>query len=250
MTETAKPLVYLFLGTAGSGRRALARDLAVSGLTEGDRAAFLLPAAEPEVEADAKLPDAARWRWTEHGTINADLPEGATHVFFINDGRMNPVDQVEALKPWIEAHGAELGRVICVVDCRLAAANPGLLAWYDACVHFSDVVLLNRREEVENKWLSEFQRRYADQFFPCLFELVKKDRVKNALVVLDPIARRISQYFEAEPEWAFESDDDEDAAEEEEVELNAVEDPYLERRAGGRRVKEIPDITAFLPSAE
>ncbi|MFM1850425.1 MAG: hypothetical protein RIS54_109 [Verrucomicrobiota bacterium] len=248
MSDPAKPLVYLFLGTAGSGRRALARDLAASGLAEGDRAAVLLPAAEPEVEFDAKLPGVARWVWTEHGTISAELPAGATHVLFISDGRLNPVDQVEALKPWIEAHGAEIGRVICVVDCGLASANSGLLPWYDACVHFSDVVLLNRREDVENKWISDFQSRYTDQFFPCLFELVKKDRVKNAIIVLDPVARRISQYFEDEPQWAFESDDEEDAADEEEVEITAAEDPYLERRAGGRRVKEIPDITAFLPS--
>lgn len=245
MAETEKPLVYLVLGTAGSGRRAIVRELIVSGLAEGDRAAVLLSDAEPADDADAKLPNAARWVWTEHGTIQATLPEGATHVFFLNEARRNPVDQIEALKPWLEANGAELGRVLCVVDCKLAEANPALLAWYDACIHFSDVVLLNRREDVENKWISDFQKRYTEQFYPCLFEMVKKDRVKNALIVLDPTARRISQYFDEEQEWAFEADDDDEPSDEEEVELKVAEDPYLERRAGGRRVKEIPDIAKF-----
>lgn len=249
MSVTAKPLVYFMLGTAWSGRRAVLRELIAAGLTEGDRAAVLLSAAETPAEADALLPNVARWTWTEHGTMQAALPTGATHVFIINEARRNPVDQVEALKPWLEANGAELGRIFSVVDCGLAAAHPALLPWFDACVHFSDVVLLNRREGVENKWLSDFQKRYTDQFYPCLFELVKQDRVKNPLVVLDPTARRISQYFEDEPEWSFENEeDDEESSDDEEVELKPVEDPYLERRAGGRRVKEIPDLVKILPT--
>ena len=35
---------------------------------------------------------------------------------------------------------AELARVLCVVNCQLAADHPPLLAWFEACVHFSDVV--------------------------------------------------------------------------------------------------------------
>jgi len=244
VAETEKPLVYFVLGTAGSGRRAIVRELIASGLSEGDRAAVLLSDAEPADENDAKLPNVTRWSWTEHGTIQGILPKEATQVFFISEALRNPVDQIEALKPWLEATGAELGRIICVVDCKLAEANPALLPWFDACVHFSDVVLLNRRESVGNKWLSDFQRRYTEQFYPCLFEMVKKDRVKNPLVVLDPVARRISQYFEEDQEWVFEADDkdEEESDDEEEVELKKAEDPYLERRAGGRRVKEIPDI--------
>lgn len=239
--------MYFVLGTAGSGRRTVMRELIAAGLAEGEGAAVLLPQAEPATEGDAKLPKVTHWIWTEQGTIQAPLPAGATKVFFISEARRNPVDQVEALKPWLEAHGAVLGRVFCLVDCKLAAATPALLPWFDACVHFSDVVLLNHREDVANKWLSDFQRRYTDQFFPCLFELVKKDRVKNPLVVLDPTARRISQYFEDEPEWSFEADENDEASAEDEVELKPVEDPYLERRLGGRRVKEIPDIAKFLP---
>lgn len=248
MTPTEKPLVYFILGATGSGRREVVRDLIASGLTEGDQAAVLVSDAEAAQEIEAKLPNLARWSWTEHGTIAAVVPPEATHVFLMADGRRNPVDQTEALKPWLEANGVELSRIICVVDCKLAAAHPPLLAWFDACVHFSDVVLLNRREDVENKWVSDFQKRYADQFYPCLFEMVKKGRVKNALVILDPVARRISQYFEDEVGWIVEGEDDENEAEEGEVEMTQAEDPYLERRAGGRRIKEIPDIATILPT--
>jgi len=121
--------------------------------------------------------------------------QGATRLFLIADCR-RPVDQVETLKPWLETHGAELGRILCVVNCKLVAKTLALLPWFDVCVHFSDAVLLNRREGVSNKWISDFQKRYADQFYPCLFEFVKKGRVPNPLIVLEPQAQRVSQYFD------------------------------------------------------
>jgi len=118
-------------------------------------------------------------------------------------------------------------------------------------VHFSDVVLLNRREGVENRWISDFQKRYAERFYPCLFEFVKKGQVTNPLVVLEPQARRISQYFEESEEPVVEGliieadtpdSDDEDANED----GGAAEDFYLARRAGGRRLHEIPDIAKYI----
>ena len=41
-----------------------------------------------------------------------------------------------------------IARVITIVNCELAEKHSALLAWYEACVHFSDIVLLNRREGV------------------------------------------------------------------------------------------------------
>jgi G3E family GTPase len=176
-------------------------------------------------------------------------------VFFVTDGRANPVDQLEALKAWIEAQGAELARIVCVVDCQLAERHPALRAWFDACVHFADVVLLNRREGVANKWMSDFQARFKSQFMPCLFEMVKAGRVKNPGLVLDPQARRMSHVFDEEQDWIFtnaegdEVEEDEETEGDEEVEAKPEEDPYFERLNGGRRVKELPDIAAFLDGA-
>ena len=248
----AKPLVYLVLGAAGSGRRELLADLIEGGLGDGDRAAVLLSATEAPADAEKKLGAVGRWHWLDAGAIEGELPEDATHVFFVADGRRNPVDQAEAFKPWVEAQGGEIARVLCVVHCQLAEKHPPLGAWYEACVHFSDVVLLNRREGVANKWLSDFQARFTGQFFPCLFEFVKNGRVKNPALVLDLQARRMSHAFDAEQDWIFtdaegEVIDEEEATDgDEEIEATPEVDPYFVRDAAGRRVKKITDIAKFL----
>ncbi len=250
-----QPLVYLILGAAGSGRREVLADLIDGGLTEADRAAVLLSAAEAPDDLDARLPGLARWTWTGDA-IDGTLPMDATHVFLVTDGHRNPVDQLEAGAAWIAAQGAELGRILCVVNCQLAEKHPALLPWFEACVHFSDVVLLTRREGVANKWLSDFRAHFDDQFYPCLFELVKGGRVKNPALVLDPLARRMSHAFDPEPDWVFtnaegeEIDEDEDEDEagdgDEEVEVTAAVDPYFVRDAAHRREKKIPDIAKYL----
>lgn len=253
MSTAAKPLVYLVLGATGSGRRAVLADLIADGLAETDRAAVLLADTEPPDDFDAQLPQVERWSWIPEGAIAAALPAGATHVFFVSDGRRNPVDQAEVFKAWVEAQGGEVARVLCVVNVQLAEKNPPLLAWYEACVHFSDVVLLNRREGVANKWLSDFLNHFKKQYYPCLFEMVKDHRVKNPALVLDPQARRMTHVFDAEQDWIFTNADGEEIDEQEEtddedeeIEAKPEEDPYFARYNGGRRVKELPDIAKFL----
>ena len=257
--SSEKPLVYLILGAAGSGRREIVADLIEGGLAAGSAgqpfdlaqsrqsALTLLPAGEQAGAADARLGSLARWAWNDGRIESPDLA-GATHVFFFTDGRRNPVDQVEAFQAWLAASGGELARILCVIHCGLVTRHKELLAWYDACVHFADVVLLNRREGVPNKWMSDFQGRYAAQFLPCLFELVKAGRVENPALILEPQARRMSHVFDEEPNWEVTSADGEgeDEADEEEITAQPEEDPYLQRRAGGRRVKEIPDVADFL----
>ncbi|MBI5693213.1 MAG: hypothetical protein HZC55_24310 [Verrucomicrobia bacterium] len=250
--SSATPLIYLVLGATGSGRRELLADLVEAGLEADDRAAVLLPASEAPQPDDPRLPSVHRWEWRD-GTVAAALPAGHSHVFFLVDGRRNPVDQIEAFRAWLESQGATVARVFCVVDCQFASRHPALLAWYEACVHFSDAVLLHRREGVENKWVSDFLGHFKKEHLPCLFELVKEGRVKNPALLLEPQARRLSQVFDAEQDWVLtdaegEEIDEEDVTgdEEEEVTAAPAEDPYFARRMGGRRVRELPDIAAFL----
>jgi hypothetical protein len=251
MAATEKPLVYLILGAAGSGRRAVLTDLLSDGLVEGDRPAVMLAESETAAESDAKLPGLTRWAWTD-GQIVGELPREATHTFFIADGRENPVEQIEVFVAWLEAQGAQIGRVITIVNCRLAEKNSALLAWYEACVHFSDIVLLNRREGVANKWMSDFQGHFKKQFVPSLFEFVKDGHVKNPALVLDPQARRMSHVFDDEQDWIFKTiegeviDEDEETEGDEEVEATREEEPYFARDAAGRRVKRLPDIRQYL----
>jgi G3E family GTPase len=204
----------------------------------------------------------SNWTWAEAphlgslgveaspGIIGAEVPENVQVIFFVTNGLTDPIDQIEAFKTWVAAQGLELGRVITVVDCKLAADHPPLLAWFDGLIHFSDVVLLNHREGVSNKWMSDFELRYKKLAYPALFEFVRNNKVHNPALILDEVALRVSHVFEDEVEWLV--DDEEDMDEEDipdgeaEVEVAAEVDPYFERLNGGRRVKELPDIRKYV----
>ncbi len=239
------------VGASGSGRREVLADLIEGGLGEGETAAVLIAAPERADPADARLPGLARWRRAEDGSVEAEFPAGVTHVFILFDGRMNPVDQIEAFKSWLDDRTIEVARVVCVVNCHLLERNPKLFAWYEACIHFSDAVLLNQRDGVSNKWIGDFRGKFEHKFYPCLFDFVREGRVRNPALILAPVARRMSHVFD-EQEWiAVDPDDDEEDLEDgEETEMKAEEDPYFERRSGGRRVHEIPNIADYLPKAE
>ncbi len=246
------PSVYFILGTPGSGRRALVRDLVENGLAPEEKALVLLAESEAADPADAKLAALAnaevrRWTWAEPALPPVDLPAGAT-VFFLADSLASPIDQLEALKPWLEEHGATLARIFCVVDCQLAEKQPVLRQWFDACIHFADVVFLTRREGLANKWLSDFIKHFKDEFFPCHFVQVKtKGDLATPLVWLDPTPRRVSQYFDEGETYeieGLETDDEED--DEEDTGLLPPE-PYFLRLSSGRREKEVPDIRDYLP---
>jgi hypothetical protein len=251
MSASEPPLIYFILGASGSGRRKIVSDLVEGGLAEDERPVILLSESEADMETPIRV---ARWKWNQdHAQVPRDAFGDATHIFFITDGRVNPVDQMEALKPWVEQSGAEVARVITIVNCRLAEQHKELIAWYEACIHFSDVVLLANREGVANKWISDFQNRFKDLFYPCLFEFVKDGHVKNPPLMLEPQARRMSHIFD-EQDWEILDDEDfeegvedGDRASTEEIEVAPETDPYFERRAGGRRLKEIADIAKFVP---
>ena len=222
----------------------------VEALGEGDTPAFLFSSAEWPDPSDARFPEIRRFTLGPVSTIEAEMPQGASHLFILLDGRLNLIDQIEGFKNWFAERSLEVSSVLCVVNCRLLEAHPKLFAWYEACVFYSDVVLLNQREGVSNKWISDFRAKFQDKFYPCLFEFVKDGRVKNPALVLAPVARRFSHVFD-EPEWVAEDEEDteEDAEDGEEVEMKPAEDYYLERRNGGRRVHELPHIEDYLPKA-
>ncbi len=252
--------VYFILGTPGSGRRGIVRDLIENGLAADEKALVLLAASEQNDPVEARLaalPNAEvrRWQWQEPALPRVDLPAGAT-VFLLADSHASPIDQLEALKPWLKAQGAELARIFCVVDCALAEKQPVLRQWFDACIHFADVVFLTRREGVANKWLSDFIRHYKDECFPCHFVQVKaKGTLTTPLVWLDPSARRVSQYFEDDyvdlSDVVIETGDDEaeagDAVEAGEEDGIIPPEPYFARLSSGRRAREVPDHRAYLP---
>ncbi len=248
------PTVYFILGTPGSGRRALVRDLAENGLAD-EKVVVLLSESEKADPADAELARLAhvevqRWQWAGPDLPRFKLPSTAT-VFLLADPLASPVDQVEALKPWLVAQGRELARIFCCVDCQLVEKQPVLLQWFEACIRFADVVFLGNRAGVANKWLSDFIQHFKGQFFPCLFIQVKKGDLPNPALVLDPTPRRLSQYFDEAEDYSdleieIETDDEEDEDDPEADGLPEPE-PYFERLLNGHRAREVPDVRDFLP---
>lgn len=264
MSASQPPLVYFILGTPGSGRREIVRDLIDNGLETAEPVLVLLAEGEPADPADAKLAARAatqvrRWKFVPPAPSATpeppELPDAKLAairaVFFIADSHADPITQLEALKPWLARHGAELARILCVVDCQFAEKQPPLRSWFEACIHFSDVVFLTKREGVPNKWISDFLRHYEDECVPAHFLHLKKGGIANPALVLDPSPRRVSQYFDEAEDFSglvIETDDEEDEEDDDGADGLPEPEPYFERQRSGRRVKELPDIRDYLPA--
>jgi hypothetical protein len=250
--EARAPLIYFILGTPGSGRRGLVADLALNGLAAGDKAVLLMPGIE---KSAASLIPVSSWTWNE-GVIEAEVPAEATHVFMLADPALSPVDQVEALVAWLPASGAKIGRIFAVVDCSFGRAHPDLFGWFEACVHFSDVVFFTNTAGVPGSWLVEFEKHFKKLFYPCLFERPVKGEVSNPALVLETMALRMSPAFEDEfalatADFEIEGDDDDEEDDALVEEEEPLEDRYFARNGGGgNRVIPVPDIAPFLKPAE
>lgn len=239
-----KPLIYLVLGAPESGRRELVFDLIQNGLDKEARPLVLISDQEKEAPAQKELPEEkvtlGSWTW-DGDALNLELPPEFTHIFLLADGRGSPVDQVEAFSLWLPGQEMELARIFTVVNAQLGYEHKELMRWYEACIHFSDIVLINRRENVPQKWLNEFIAHFKkEQHYPCHVEQVKGGKVKNPALALEPEPRRISLIFDEFP--ALEEDEEE----EEELEGEEAGDTYLQRLPSGRRSKQIPDINRYL----
>lgn len=240
-----RPLVYLIFGIPDSERRSVLYDLIEGGLPRTEHVLYFRPKGEIDSPYDEKIAaldhvSAVDWELVEgkvkHGTISA-APE---KIFFLAPGTSNPADVIEALKSWITHNQCELGRIITVVHCTFLSQQEQSRAWFKACIHFSDVVLLARRESVDNKWLKEFEAEYRKACFPCHLELVSQGKAKNPVAVLEPEARRLSLYFDE----LIPIEDDEFEDEEQPEDLKP--DLYIERNESGQRAHPIPEISKFL----
>ncbi|MFO8027280.1 MAG: hypothetical protein R6U56_06430 [Opitutales bacterium] len=241
-----RPLVYLVFGIPGSERRSVLFDLIEGGLPEAGHVLYFHPKGEnksPHDEAIEALENVGVVEWelsggkVKHGTIHA-APE---KIIFLAPGVSNPAEVVEALKTWITHNNCELGRIITLVHCSFLSEQEKARGWFDACIHFSDVVLLARRESVDNKWLKDFQARYRKNCFPCHIELVSNGKTKNPVAILQPEARRLSLYFDELIPI------EEDAFDDEEKPEDIKPDPYLERNESGQHIRPVIDIAKLLP---
>jgi len=243
--DDVAPLIYLVFGIPHSGRREVIFDLIEGGIPATEQVLYFRPEGEAVNPYDEQIEalenvNVVGWQLKDskvkHGKINA-APE---KIIFLAPGSSDPADCAEALKTWSDHNNCQIARLVTVVHCHFLMEEPKAQAWFDACIHFSDVVLLNRREEAGNKWVKDFEEIYKKACSPARFLMVKKGRVANPAEVLDPEARRVSLYFdELIP---IEDDEFEDEHQPDDIKP----DIYIERLESGQRAKPIPGIGKLL----
>lgn len=240
-----RPLVYLIFGIAGSERRSILYDLIEGGLPNQETVLYFRPKDECQSTDDRRIEALANvslveWELRDamvrHGRITA-APE---RIFFLAPSASNPADVAEAIKTWIDHNGCQLARIITVLNCAFLQSEEKAGRWYDACIHFSDIVLFARREGVDHKWMQAFEAHYRKACFPCHFELVVKGKTKNPVAVLEPEARRMSLYFDELIPI------EEDEFEGEEKPEDTKPDPFIERNESGQRIRPIMSIDHLL----
>lgn len=223
----------LVLGPTGSGRRAVAEDLARHAWPEGREARVIVHGPGP-----------GEWRMGEEG---AALPRPASPVgVLVTDGGRSQVDQVEALIAAAPAAGWTIRRIVAVIDLPLLQRHPETEPWVRSCLHFADAAVLVGRWEVPNAWLSAFQRTLDDDYRTCLaFHLPRAGGLARPADLVEGEPRRASlalDDLDAVDEMEF----DEDNLPEEPFDLVRKADPYFARDATGRREILVPDIAPAL----
>ncbi|MGK0177153.1 MAG: hypothetical protein ACJAT5_000277 [Lentimonas sp.] len=249
MSDQQKPQTYFIYGIPDSGRRKILFDLIESGIDHDEPVLYFRPEEEPRSSFDEQLEalkNVSIVTWTLSGTTikHSSIKSAPRKVIFLAPRTCDPADAAEALKQWTDGNQCQIARIITVVHCAFLSQNENAFPWFDACIHFSDVVLLGRRETVPNKWVKDFEVGYQKQYCPARFLLVKKGLVANPFEVLEPEARRQSLYFD---ELIPIEDDEFDG---DEAPEDTQPDKYIKRLENGQRACRIPDILALITAAQ
>lgn len=231
------PLIIL-LGASGSGRAVALKELATNAWPEGKKIRVLFEKSEAQEESDC-------WRF-QKGEAIIPQPGQEDAAILVTDGKSSPVDQMEAIHRALASSRWQCQRILTLVDCPLALRHHELTEWYQACIHFSDVVILNRRWEVPGQWMSKFLEPYEADFYPCLFvNLLKNGTLNNPAAVIEGEPLRLSHIFD-EIDAVDEMEFDEDNLPDEPFDLVRQPDKYFARDELGRRKISIPDISEIL----
>lgn len=236
-----KPLVII-LGALGSGRAAVAKELAENAWPEGSRIRILREAREGGAQDD---------QWTFHeGNAQVPAPRDEHAAILILNGGLPLIDQLEALhralRPMQPDAVWNVQRIVTVVDAPLAHQYDEVAKWHEPCIHFSDAVVINRRWEVPGQWLSKFMEPYQKGFYPCLFfNLTKDGRIANPAQAIQGEPLRLTHIFD-DIDAVDEMEFDEDNLPDEPFDLVRQTDKYFARDELGRRMITVPDIAEYL----
>lgn len=251
MNSEKSPKVYLILGTPDSGRREMTFDLIDGSFNEECTYFVLINKDEESSEFNSKIQRLANtkvltWSYVGSKIVTPTLDASAQDsIFLIGYGRADLVEQIEKTKEWLKELNLTLTRVISVIDCTLASVKHITIPWFDALVHFSDCVLLNRREGIPNKWIQDFIKKFEKLHYPCIIEQVVKRKVQNPAFILDTQVNRYTHFFEVEDN--FENLDFTDSNVDKEIlDPDAKVDPYMEKLDNGQRKIKLPNIIEYL----
>lgn len=226
----------LVIGSAGSSRTEVAKDLARFAWPEGETVRVITHGA---------VCDPDHWSMA-NGTVTLPSPGDERACILITDGRTSQVDQLEKLIARAPAAGWKIVRIISTIDLPLLHRHDALSAWYKACLHFSDAAVLVGRAAVPNAWLSKFLEDVRTDSMPCLIvQLPKNGGLPNPAELIEGDARRMSLVLD-DIDAADEIEFDEDNLPDEPFDLVRKVDPYFERDMHGRRVLGLPDIAHVL----
>lgn len=232
--------LYLFMGTRLPD--ILPCLAAVAGeAPEGSRPCAILPEG-----TDAGSLAACGIRLVNLPLTSLD-PEAASHVFVVLDPRESPVPQLELLADELRAVDREPVKVVTCVDCSAAEASPQLRSYLDACIYYSDTVLLGNRSGASKSFVRQFEKGYQQRCYPARFQLLKDPgQPQNPLEILLPGTLRLSQLFDREP---LASPDSPAGPIEASCDLDfeeAEEDPYRPSAESGKSALQVPDVGPWI----
>lgn len=175
-------------------------------------------------------------------------PDASGSAFILVDPRESPVEQIEKLAADLAKCLIEPVKIITCVDCEGVEAHPPLKLWYEACIYYSDIVLLGNRSAASNRFIRDYQKQFERNCYPCLFLFLKGAGVPDqALEILTPGTRRISQLFDLpgngaapeQPGMIIEASCDLDLEEQE-------ADPFLNPSEEQGAPRHVPDAASFI----
>ena len=246
-----RPVLFVVLAGPHPGRWALVDHLLrAERLPEED---VCLWAADDEAPAPAGHPPVPPSAWRVEGA--EAMPASALQVL-VYGGRAFPAPLLEQLADRTARGTLEVGRVTTLVHGPACRDSREADRWYEAAIHFSDLVLIDPRgTAVSEKWIRDYEERFRKQRFPCLFDRLKKGRPRHPSWMLDEQARRLSQALEPpdELDTTVEVVIEEGlppGEEEEGGDEGPAADPYLRRNAAGEFERYVPDLPAFALDVE
>ena len=158
-----------------------------------------------------------------------------------------PADLVDALILGYRADDYVIGRIITHVHSGWCDTVEEAKGWYEGCIHFSDLVLIDSRDEVVDNWVRDILERYRKLHYPCHFDLVRRGLPKHPQWFFDSQPRRLSLVFDPDDlsglggmDYEIEGDEPEEDEDEDGEKISL--DPYLSRNAAGEREKKVRSL--------